>query len=170
MSGREIRSAFLGGAPVAKACCMVIWQSFSVIFPFTQNNLKNSLHFLFKWYIIIWRQVRPLYFWRCRLVGRGRATGNRVGAKSVSRVRISPSPPPICQAHAKKFFMNFLAWALTLVFSKSSKPCRCYKNRLSSTQSPPCYHRLRKRDKPVSFQLALLQVGMLIFCLSKHQP
>ena len=31
--------------------------------------------------------------WRCRLVGRGRTTGNRVTVKSGSRVRISPSPP-----------------------------------------------------------------------------
>ena len=32
--------------------------------------------------------------WRSRLVGRGRATGNRVTVKSGSRVRISSSPPP----------------------------------------------------------------------------
>ena len=39
------------------------------------------------------REKKRICLWRSRLVGRGRTTGNRVGVKSVSRVRIPPSPP-----------------------------------------------------------------------------
>ncbi len=33
--------------------------------------------------------------WRSRVAGRARTIGNRVGVKSVSRVRIPPSPPKL---------------------------------------------------------------------------
>ena len=41
----------------------------------------------------IWYNIKVIDQWRSRLVGRGRTTGNRVGLKRVSRVRISASPP-----------------------------------------------------------------------------
>ena len=39
------------------------------------------------------KQQRLNIMWRSRVVGRARATGNRVTTKNSSRVRISPSPP-----------------------------------------------------------------------------
>lgn len=41
---------------------------------------------------LILQQLFRNNIWRSRLVGRGRATGNRVTAKNGSRVRISSSP------------------------------------------------------------------------------
>ena len=48
---------------------------------------------------------------RCRVVGRARTIGNRVGVKSSSRVRISPSPPQfvrklVLSASFRTFFIT----------------------------------------------------------------
>ena len=72
--------------------------------------MKKHLIFVFVFSIIIKRCDKQQVFlsiWRCRLDGRGRTTGNRVGVRSLSRVRISSSPPQNLGTLFQGFFVLY---------------------------------------------------------------
>ena len=80
--------------------------------------------------------------WRCRLVGRGRTTGNRVTVKSGSRVRISPSPPKKTRRNAGFSFVYagfqaFYALRLLLIFLRISAFQWHRKTQENIVKSPP---------------------------------
>ena len=81
-------------------CLEKFWKS-SKIF---ENALDKTDLLWYNNYVV--KQQRLNIMWRSRVVGRARATGNRVTTKNSSRVRISPSPPKIDKRVLVDFFIQ----------------------------------------------------------------
>ena len=86
------------------------WKS-SKIF---ENSLDKTDLLWYNNYVV--KQQRLNIMWRSRVVGRARATGNRVTTKNSSRVRISPSPPKI----VKRVLVDFFIQTVGLVYHHAS--------------------------------------------------
>ena len=79
---------------------------FSVLFRKSMQILLDFIIF-FAILITLSHDSKLEQLWRSRLVGRGRMIGNHVNGKTVSRVRIPPSPPQPQNLGTQGFGVSF---------------------------------------------------------------